>query len=172
MNPAQFVIVSGPPASGKSTLAPPLARQLSLPLVAKDTIKEALMSEIPTTDRAMSIMVGRGAIAVMYAVAAESPVGAVVECNFHRSLALESLAGLPGPIVEVFCRCARATAEERYRLRAGGRHPGHFDTARPFDDVWNDEVIHPVAGGWPVIEVDTNVAVDVGRLVAQLRSST
>lgn len=171
MNPAQFVIVSGPPASGKTTLAPPLARQLSLPLVAKDTIKEALMSVIPTTDRGMSTMLGRGAIAVMLAVASESSVGAVVECNFHRSLALESLAGLPGPIVEVFCRCARATAEERYRLRAGGRHPGHFDTARPFDEVWNDEVIHPVAGGWRVIEVDTDAPVDIGQLASQLRPS-
>jgi 2-phosphoglycerate kinase len=39
-----FVVVSGPPASGKSTLAPVLARELGLPLIAKDTIKDALMS--------------------------------------------------------------------------------------------------------------------------------
>jgi adenylate kinase family enzyme len=33
-----YVVVSGPPASGKSTLAPPLAAHLGLPLAAKDTI--------------------------------------------------------------------------------------------------------------------------------------
>lgn len=39
-----FVIVSGPPASGKTTMAAPLAEQLRLPLIAKDTIKDALMN--------------------------------------------------------------------------------------------------------------------------------
>jgi hypothetical protein len=38
-----FVLVTGPPGSGKTTLAGPLAERLSLPLIAKDTIKEALM---------------------------------------------------------------------------------------------------------------------------------
>lgn len=45
-----FVAVSGPPASGKSTLAPPLARRMALPLVAKDTIKDALMSVLAAPD--------------------------------------------------------------------------------------------------------------------------
>lgn len=35
---AAFVIVSGPPASGKSTLAPQVATELGLPFIAKDTI--------------------------------------------------------------------------------------------------------------------------------------
>jgi adenylate kinase family enzyme len=38
-----FVLVAGPPGSGKSTLARPLVEQLSLPLIAKGPIKEALM---------------------------------------------------------------------------------------------------------------------------------
>jgi len=36
-----FVVVSGPPASGKSSLAPALAAELDLPLPAKDVIKGA-----------------------------------------------------------------------------------------------------------------------------------
>lgn len=47
---AVFVVVSGPPASGKSTLAPVLATELGLPLLAKDTIKDALMSILPVPD--------------------------------------------------------------------------------------------------------------------------
>jgi predicted kinase len=171
MEEPRFIIVSGPPASGTTTLAPSLGRELGLPLIAKDTIKEALMGVIPTRDRATSTLVGRGAIAVMLAVAAESSVGAVVESNFHRSLAVSSIGELPGRVVEVFCRCDRAVAEERYRLRTGARHPGHFDATRSFDEVWIDEVIHPVAGGWPVIEVDTNRDVDVAALAAQVRAS-
>ncbi len=38
----RIVIVSGAPGAGKTTLAPPLAAALGLPLFAKDTIKETL----------------------------------------------------------------------------------------------------------------------------------
>lgn len=74
---ALFVIVSGPPASGKSTIAPAVARELSLPLIAKDTIKDALMSVLPVPDVETSRQLGRGAVAAMLAGAAESPIGAV-----------------------------------------------------------------------------------------------
>jgi predicted kinase len=45
-----FIVVSGPPASGKSTLAPAVAAEFELPLVAKDIIKDALMSVLPVGD--------------------------------------------------------------------------------------------------------------------------
>jgi predicted kinase len=38
----RLVLVTGPPAAGKTTVARPLARCLALPLIGKDTIKEAL----------------------------------------------------------------------------------------------------------------------------------
>jgi hypothetical protein len=97
-----FVVVSGPPASGKSTVAPALARQLGLPLVAKDTIKDALVSVLPVPDVEASRQLGRGAVAAMLAVAAESPIGAVIESNLYRSVAVDSLGRLPGALVEVF----------------------------------------------------------------------
>lgn len=102
-----YVVVSGPPASGKSTLAAPLAAELGLPVVG-------------------------------------------------------------GRVVEVFCRCDRDVAERRFRARAGSRHPGHFDGARPFDELWDADVTRPVAGGWPVLEVDTARPVDVAALAASI----
>ena len=166
-----FVVVSGPPASGKSTLAPVLARELHLPLVAKDTIKDALMAHLPVPDVEASKQLGRAAVAAMLAVAAESTVGAVIESNFYRSVAIETLAGLPGQVVEVFCRCDHVIARERYRSRAGRRHAGHFDAVRTDDELWNDDIAKPVGGAWPVLEVDTNMPVEVDTLLLLIRKA-
>ena len=166
-----FVVVSGPPASGKSTLAPALARELGLPLVAKDTIKDAVMSVLPVPDVEVSRRVSRASVVAMLAVAAESPVGAVIESNLRRSVAAADLARLPGPVVEVFCRVDRETAARRYAARSGSRHAGHFDAVRSPDELWNDEIARPVAGGWPVFEVDTTAPVDVPALAARVRAS-
>ena len=172
MSEALFVVVSGPPASGKSTLAPVLARDLGLPLIAKDTIKDALMWTLPVPDVESSRQLGRAAVAAMLAVAAQSAIGAVLESNFHRSVAVDDLERLPGRVIEVFCRCDQAVAQHRYASRAGSRHAGHFDGVRTTEELWNDDVAQPVAGGWPVLEVDTNQRVDVRDVLAFIRSAT
>jgi adenylylsulfate kinase-like enzyme len=163
-----FVVVDGPPASGKSTLAPALAAHLHLPLLAKDTIKDALMEVIPPTDVEQSRRIGRAAVGVMLALAAASPIGAILESNFYRSRAVAELLRLPGPLIEVFCRCDQETARSRYRRRAGTRAAGHFDAVRTDEELWNAEVSEPVAGGWPVIEVDTNAPVDLTDVIRTL----
>ena len=160
-----FVVVSGPPASGKSTIAPALSRELALPLIAKDTIKDAMMSVLAVPDVEASRQLGRAAVAAMLAVAAASPCGAVIESIFYRSVAVDHLRRLPGPVVEVFCRCDPRTAQARYRARAGSHHAGHFDSIRTVDELWNDDVGHPVAGGWPLLEVDTSGPVDLAAVV-------
>jgi predicted kinase len=145
-----------------------LARQLRLPLVAKDTIKDALMSVLPVPDVEASRQLGRAAVHAMLAVASGSSVGAVLDSNFYRSVAAADLSRLPGQVVEVFCRCRREVAAARYAARAGTRHAGHFDRQRSPEELWNDEVAEPVAGGWPLIELDTNNAVDFNDLVRRI----
>lgn len=167
-----FVGVSGPPASGKSTLAPLLAARLHLPLLAKDTIKDALMATMPPADVEASRELGRAAVAVMFALAAGSPAGAVLESVFYRSRAEADIRALPGPFVEVFCRCDREVALARYRSRMGTRAAGHFDEARTEDELRHPEVTEPVAGGWPLLVVDTNEWVDFGRVIADVERLT
>ena len=77
-----FVLAAGPPGSGKTTLAVPLAAELGLPLIAKDAIKEVLMETLgsPATVE-QSRVLGRAAVETMLAVAQTSP-GAVLESNF------------------------------------------------------------------------------------------
>jgi hypothetical protein len=103
-------------------------------------------------------------------VAAETG-GAVLESVWHRSRALGDLHPLPGNIVEVFCRCDQQTAARRYALRAGTRAAAHFAVERTIEELWNDEVAQPVAGGWPVIEISTNSPVDVSPLTVRIRSA-
>ena len=155
--PFTFVVVSGPPASGKTTLARAIAPALGLPLVAKDTIKEALMSVLPVPDVETSRAIGTASVAALLAVAAETS-GAVLESVWHRSRSRPDLQRLPGNIVEVFCRCDPRIAQRRYAERTAA-------------ELWNDEVARPVAGGWPVIEICTNDPVDVAPLTARIRAA-
>jgi hypothetical protein len=138
---------------------------MGLPLIAKDVIKEALMSILAVPDVDASKAIGRAALEVMFAVAATASGGAVLESNFHRSISRADIEALPGQVVEVFCGCDREVALSRYRERSEHRHPGHFDERRTDDELWNDEVTTPIGGAWAVLEVNTDAPVDVSTVI-------
>lgn len=162
-----FVLVAGPPGSGKTSLAVPLADKLGLPLIAKDVIKETLMERLglPATVEESRIL-GRAAVEVMLTVAQTSQ-GAVLDSTFY-SYTVPSLQTLPGPIIEIRCRCPRALALSRYRARSTGRHRGHLDAERTDDELWNEHLLRPLGLG-PVIEIDTAAEVDIDFLQHQVR---
>ncbi len=166
MNGLRFVVVSGPPGSGKSTIAPGLARSLGLPLFAKDTIKEALMDALGVRDADESRRLGLASIGIMFALARENGCG-VLESNWRASVSVDDLRRLPGPIVEVFCKCASELSRERHASRR--RHRGHFDAERADEDaLWLGEASRPIGGGWPLVEVDTSTVVDLHALRARI----
>ncbi len=174
MGERRYVVVSGPPGSGKSTLAARLAPALGLPLLGKDTVKDALLDALGADDIEESRRLGRAAMGVLFALAPACPSGAVLDANFHRTAATPDVAALPGAVVELFCRCSRHEALRRYRARAGTRKPGHLDGARGDDDLWHAEVTEPLAGGWPVLEVVTDAPMDaaaVARIVAWIEDA-
>jgi predicted kinase len=165
-----FVVVSGPPASGKSSLAPALAAELDLPLLAKDVIKDALVEVLDAPDLPRSRELGRAAVHVLLTVARTARRGVLEGVWYDRTHA--SLAALPGPVVEVFCRCPPDVLRERYAARSAARGAGYFDLERDPIELWNTEVGTPVAGGWPVLEVDTAGEVDIAALAARVVAAT
>lgn len=161
---ALYVVVSGGPGSGKTTLARRLAPALGLPLLAKDTIKEAMLEDLDVPDVEASRVLGRASVSAMLAVARDCGHG-VVESAWHRSRAADRIGSLSGHVVEVFCRCDPQVMAQRYWSRVSSRHPGHFDGDRVTEELWNPDTTEPVAGGWPVVEVDTSGDVDVADVV-------
>ena len=163
-----FIVVSGAPGSGKTTVARALAHELNFPLFSKDTIKEAMMANRQVPDVETSKSIGKAAISSLLALAADSGFG-VLESVWRRSASLADLSRLPSPIVEVFCRCDPEAAKARYRERAMTRAAGHFDQERLADEeLWYGEPAQPVAGGWPLMKVDTNQAIDLADLLKRV----
>jgi hypothetical protein len=159
----RYVVVSGAPGAGKSTLAEPLAGRLGLPLVAKDTIKEAMGDAFGDDGAALSLQLSRASFAVLWAVAAQCP-GAVLEGNF-LPMSAENLGRLDPHPVEIFCRCPLAVCRERFaaRMGSGDRHPVHPPGVPPLDFFARFDA--PLAVG-PVLEVATDVPVDLDAIAA------
>ena len=165
-----YVVVTGPPAAGKSTLSRGLATALGLPLLAKDVVKQGLVDVLGAPDVEASRALGRASVAALLAVAADNG-GAVLDSVWvDRSRAVDRIRSL-GKVVEVFCRADVETMRSRYRERARDRGPGHFDEERPDSDLWPETALRPLAGGWPVVEVDTSASVVVARVAQAVRGA-
>jgi predicted kinase len=120
------VVVSGAPGTGKSTIAAALAADLRWPLLALDTIKEALADLLGLGDEDWSFRLGDAAAEVVFRLCAQFPA-AVAEGWWRRDRrdrALDEFAGA----VEVFCYCDPQLAASRIGSRLNtGRHPIHRD---------------------------------------------
>lgn len=164
-----IVLVSGAPGTGKSSIAQPLAQALGCALLAKDTIKEALFDSLhgPTGDAEFAAQLSDAAMAILFALAAHCP-RAVLDANFKPwdARQRERLAALPGPIVEIHCRCAPATAIRRFVERAGERHPAHALKRIAPDMVARYE---RDMGVGRVIDVNTDAPTDTGALAQRVR---
>ena len=167
-----LVVVTGPPAAGKTTIARALAARLRLPLIAKDTIKEALFDGLGSGDLAWSQRLGTGTYLAMLALAEDSiAAGAslVLEANFVRGSELETrLAALPARVVQIHCSAPLEVLLARYGGRE--RHPGHVDAERidALQDAVETGRHDPLDLPGKTIRLDTSEHVEIEDVLARL----
>ena len=170
-----LVVVTGAPAAGKTTVARELATRRGLPLIAKDTIKEALFDGLGTGDVAWSQRLGPPTFGVMLALAEESlAAGAslVLEANFVRGGEVAArVAALPARFVQIHCSAPLEVLLERYSSRE--RHPGHVDSERlgPMRELIENGSYEPLDLPGETIRLDTSVPVDLEALADRVRAS-
>ncbi|MEP7312125.1 MAG: AAA family ATPase [Pseudomonadota bacterium] len=128
-----LIIVTGLPATGKSRFAQSLARQLGLPLLAKDAIKEPLLDELGAADAAASRALSDASFAMLFLLAPQIPGRALIlEGNFRSGEHEPPFAPLlADAAASAQVLCLLDETQRRARLAARdtdpARHAGHRD---------------------------------------------
>ncbi len=171
-----FVIVSGIPASGKSTIAVGLAEDLQLPLMDKDSYLEALFGDAVDGSPQLRELLSRRADE-MLTTATQRSEGAVLSSWWkHPKSKTDSgtpvswLTSLPGTLIEVHCVCPPELATARFLARK--RHSGHCDErhseATLVGEFSEQAKLGPLGVG-PLVEVNSERPTDRSTLAARIR---
>ncbi len=169
------LVVTGLPASGKSTLARAVGNALALPVVDKDEILEALFDSLGAGDAEWRRRLSRAADEVLRRQAAQFPGAVLTSWWRHPRSTVDSgtspewLASLPGPLIELHCLCNPGIAAERFLARQ--RHSGHLDGGKSHPELlasFEDQAGLGPLGIGRLIQVSTDGEVDLNAVVAEV----
>ncbi|MFW9906905.1 MAG: AAA family ATPase [Candidatus Thorarchaeota archaeon] len=131
-----FIVISGPPASGKTTLGRKIARELYLPFYTKDDFKELIFDSLGWDDRNWSKGVGRASMNLLYLILEKNlavGVPIVIETAFYREFESKRLTKIikkfKAKPLQIYCYTNEKLLRRRFleRVVDGERHPGHGD---------------------------------------------
>ena len=166
-----LVVVTGMPASGKTTVARALSRHLGLPLIAKDEIKERLYDTLGIGDVEWSGRLGQASFALIFSFAQsllEAGTSTIVEANFFRR-SEQQFSALPDHrIVQIHCYAPLDMLVERYADRT--RHAGHQDdlTVNDLGARFESGAHSPLDLPGELIAIDTSRPVDDALIARQV----
>ena len=181
-----LVLVSGAPATGKTTLARRLADTLALPLLARDTITNIVADAFgaPAQDQREARV--QATFAIYYGLLdefARAGLSVVTETNFHCGVSERDLRPrvARARAVLIHCQTAREVSVRRFieRFERGERHPASFDGERIArlhagepQAAW-ERAVEPVALAIPTLRIDTTCgyAPDFAAIVAFVQSA-
>lgn len=164
------LFVTGPPASGKSSIAESVTKSLpGFTLLQKDPLKEELYDEMPDDVRKTgpaSRKLSDTALRMLWGRAPSYP-RVVLEANFRTldPLERERFLSLDANKLEVHCFCPFEVALQRFASRSAKRHPAH--TVHDLSRETFQESQAPF-GLSPVIEVDTTSPINMTSLVQRI----
>lgn len=125
------ILISGLPASGKSTLGSKIAQELGLAFIDKDDYLERLFHVRGVGDVEWRRQLSRQSDTLFQTDAMAA--GSVVLVSHWRPQGGSSLSGTPTGwlaqhftfVIELYCLCPVKVAAQRFMQRK--RHPGHLD---------------------------------------------
>ena len=168
------ILVNGVPASGKSTVSRRISTELGRPLLALDTVKEALFAELGTGDRLHNRRFGRASYGAIWALVGDFPADAVVVVDAW--FGFQPLDLLIGHLeraevtrtLELWCTAPAEVIAQRYADRARQRHEGHLGLDYVPELRALSATARPLGIG-PVIEVDTSEPVPWETMIGRVR---
>jgi predicted kinase len=174
------ILVTGLPASGKTTVAHQVARHLGLPVFGKDDFKEILFDTLGWKDRQWSRRLSQSCHRLLECVVETEVVAGrslIVESNFpaHAAQQLNRLRELvPYHAVQLQCVAKGEVLLDRFQRRSHSRdrHPGHVDSV--LENELRPSLLRgrpdPLNIPGPVLEVDTThwETIDWFRLLHRL----
>ena len=129
-----LILITGPPAAGKTVLARNLADRLQLPLIAKDTLKERLYDSLGFENPDLNKKLGGATFDLLYDLVEEqlrAGRSLIVEAAFWRESASEMLLRIidktPARPIEIHFTARTEVLVSRFAQReiTYDRHPGH-----------------------------------------------
>lgn len=132
-----LIVINGAPGAGKTTLLRKLRKDLALPGIGKDDIKELLFDHLGIGDQDWSRDLGAVTFEMVYTLI-EKWVGMghdlIIENAFYREFAAGRIAKVVSDahatFVEIHCATDPEVRTKRFiqRMKDGTRHVGHADT--------------------------------------------